>query len=50
MLIRFCVAIDLIDVDGAEPVVDFLRLAFRDVALAALAFPENGGVRRAFAT
>jgi len=41
MLIRFCVAIDLIDVAGAEPVVDFLRLAFYDVALPAIAFPEK---------
>ena len=43
MLIRFCVAIDLIDVAGAERVVNFLRLAFCDVALAAIAFPKNGG-------
>ncbi len=43
MLIRFWVAIDLIDAArlGTGPVMDFLRLTFWDVALAAIAFPKK---------
>jgi len=43
ILIRFCVAIDIIDVAraGAGLVFDFLRFDFSDVAFAAIAFPKK---------
>ncbi|WP_154070800.1 MULTISPECIES: hypothetical protein [Bradyrhizobium] len=48
ILVRFCVAIDIVDAasTGGGPVLDFLRFAFFDVVFADIAFPGDGGSGR----